>query len=83
MQGSAEVKLHSVYFVTVVTFPSATASIQHWLQVKAIGDTLQTLRIFLDVIHLGNLRGAVAEEIGDLLGRETSDGAVLAPYAVD
>ena len=83
MEESEEVEFHFVLFVSVVTFPSATASIQHRLQIKAIGDTLQTLRIFLDVIHFGDLRSTVAEEIGDLLGRETSDGAVLAPYAVD
>ncbi len=83
MKGSEEVEFRSVLFVSVVMFPSATASIHHRLQVKAIGDTLQTLRVLLDVIHFGDLRSTVAEEIGDLLGRETSDGAVLAPYAVD
>ena len=35
-----------------------------WLEIEPVRDSLQTGRIFLDVVHLGDLRGAVAQEVG-------------------
>ena len=37
-----------------------------WLEIEPVRDSLQTGRIFLDVVHLGDLRGAVAQEVGYL-----------------
>ena len=61
-----------------LTFPSGTASINHqnfgvlspvgllWLEIEPVRDSLQTGRIFLDVVHLGDLRCAVAQEVSYL-----------------
>ena len=37
-----------------------------WLEIEPVRDSLQTGRIFLDVVHLGDLRGAVAQEVSYL-----------------
>ena len=34
-----------------------------WLEIEPVRDSLQTGRIFLDVVHLGDLRCAVAQEV--------------------
>ena len=37
-----------------------------WLEIEPVRDSLQTGRIFLDVVHLGDLRCAVAQEVSYL-----------------
>ena len=52
------------------------------LKIKSVCDSLQAGRVFFDVVHLGDLRGAVAQEVGHLPGRECFDGAVGLFHAV-
>ena len=61
-----------------LTFPSSTASINHhnfgmhplfrWSlsKIELICDSLQAGGVFFDVVHLGYLRGAVAQQVGYL-----------------
>ena len=52
------------------------------LKIEPVCDSLQAGRVFFDVVHLGDLRGAVAQEVGHLPGRECFDGAVGLFHAV-
>ncbi len=52
------------------------------LKIKSVCDSLQAGCVFFDVVHLGDLRGAVAQEVGHLPGRECFDGAVGLFHAV-
>ena len=78
-----------------LTFPSGTSSINHqkfgaaillcWprSKIEPVCYPLQAGRVFLDIVHLGNLRGTVAQEVGYLAGRECHEGSVRLFYAVD
>ena len=47
-----------------------------WLEIEPVRDSLQTGRIFFDVVHLGYLRGAVAQEVGHLTRRESHERSI-------
>jgi hypothetical protein len=54
-----------------------------WLKIEPICDPLQAGRVFLDVVHFGYLRGAVAQEVSYLAGRECHERSVWLTDAVD
>ena len=54
-----------------------------FLQLKPIRDPVEHIRLALDVVEFGDLRGGVAEEVGYLFGGEGFDVAVFIFCAVD
>ena len=70
--------LFRIWSYPFLTLPSGTASINHqnfgvhplfrWSlsKIELVCDSLQAGRVFFDVVHLGYLRGAVAQQVGYL-----------------
>ena len=50
--------------------------------IEIIGDSAESGCVLFDVVHLGDLRGGVSEEVGNLSGRECLDGTVRLPDSV-
>ncbi len=46
------------------------------LKIESVCDSLQAGRVFFDVVHLGDLRGAVAQEVGHLTRRESHERSI-------